>query len=242
MTDSYVDMHTKNTFYRTCSRLCPPACLYLDVNVCAWVCVCVCVCVCVRVFLWHDWKSHATRIDEVCRTYGWVMSHIWMSHVTYMNESHHTYTHPGVKMRENSHEIYQGYIDELHMSHISMDWWIACEWYLDESMNYTSVMMNCICVYRWIALDTYQGYIKDSHMSHILMNQWIAWESYIYKLHMRVSRNCIWVMYWWINELHNWRIAHVCIDELNKILIKGTSRNRIWVTYWWIDELHKLLY
>jgi len=35
--------------------------------------------------------SQTTRMNESCRTYEWVMSHIWMSHVTRMNESCHTY-------------------------------------------------------------------------------------------------------------------------------------------------------
>ena len=193
MTDSYVDMHSKNTFSRTCSRLRPPACLYHDVSVCAWVWVCVCVYV--RVFLWHEWKSHATGIDEACRTYGWVMSHIWMCHGTYMNESHHTFTHPGVKMRENSHEIYQECIDELHMSHISMVRWITYESYLDESMNYTSVIDQSI-----------KG----------------------------ISMNCIWVMYWWINESHEViyrRIAYVRIDELHM----RVSMNCIW----YLSRVHR---
>jgi len=38
----------------------------------------------------HMW-IHVTIINESCHTYEWVMSHIWMSHVTHMNESCHTY-------------------------------------------------------------------------------------------------------------------------------------------------------
>ena len=35
--------------------------------------------------------SHVAHMNESCRTYEWVMSHIWMSHVAHMNESCRTY-------------------------------------------------------------------------------------------------------------------------------------------------------
>jgi len=35
--------------------------------------------------------SHVTHINESCRTYEWVKSHIWTSHVTHINETCHTY-------------------------------------------------------------------------------------------------------------------------------------------------------
>ena len=37
------------------------------------------------------WIKHIARIDESCRTYRWVMSHIWMSHIAHMDESCRTY-------------------------------------------------------------------------------------------------------------------------------------------------------
>jgi len=37
----------------------------------------------------HIWMSHVTHENESCLTYEWVMSHMRMSHVTYMNESCH---------------------------------------------------------------------------------------------------------------------------------------------------------
>jgi len=35
------------------------------------------------------WMSHATRMNESCHTYKWVMAHKWMSHSTRMNVSWH---------------------------------------------------------------------------------------------------------------------------------------------------------
>jgi len=41
----------------------------------------------------HVWvgTSHVAHMDESCRTYKWVMSHIWTRRVAPMNESCHTY-------------------------------------------------------------------------------------------------------------------------------------------------------
>jgi len=36
--------------------------------------------------------SHVAPMNESCRTYKWVMSHVWMSHVTHTNESCHMCT------------------------------------------------------------------------------------------------------------------------------------------------------
>jgi len=33
---------------------------------------------------------HVIHMDESCRTYGWVMSHIWISYITHMEQSWHT--------------------------------------------------------------------------------------------------------------------------------------------------------
>ena len=38
----------------------------------------------------HEWVT--TRVNELCHTYEWVVSHIWMSHVKHMNESCHIVT------------------------------------------------------------------------------------------------------------------------------------------------------
>ena len=59
---------------------------------------CMCVCVCMCVFVWSCartrhrgqrmsiWRSHVTRVNDACHTYGHVMSHAWTRHVSRMNE------------------------------------------------------------------------------------------------------------------------------------------------------------
>jgi len=37
------------------------------------------------------WVFHVTHINESCRTYAWVVSHMWMSHVEHMNEARYTH-------------------------------------------------------------------------------------------------------------------------------------------------------
>jgi len=47
-----------------------------------------------RTYEWvmsHIWMSHVAHRNESCRTYERVMSHIWTSHVAHMNKSRHTY-------------------------------------------------------------------------------------------------------------------------------------------------------
>jgi len=71
---------------------------------------------------------HVTHMNESCRTYKWVISHIWISHVTHMKVSCHTYEW------ESCHTY------EWVMSHI---WMNLCELWMEMSnMTYTSLVTH----------------------------------------------------------------------------------------------------
>ena len=86
-------------------------------------------CTCKRV-MWSNMTymhpENGTHVNESCRIYEWVMSHIWMSHVTHLKESHHTYewvaSHTRMShvthMNESCH-TYEWVMSHIRMSHIT---------------------------------------------------------------------------------------------------------------------------
>jgi len=84
---------------------------------------------------------HVTHMNESCRTYEWVMSHIWMSHVTRMNESCHTYEwfmsrtwmDYNTLMNESWH-IYEWVTSHMRITH-GIHVWLRHVMYMDKSCH-----------------------------------------------------------------------------------------------------------
>jgi len=104
----------------------------------------------------HVWISHATRMNESCHTYEWIMSRVWMrcvctayackvrnapvfespawmSHVTRMNESCHTYEWVMAHKWISAVFVFESYIWRNHVTHMkesrhTYEWVMSHTW------------------------------------------------------------------------------------------------------------------
>jgi len=118
--------------------------------------------------------SHVAHMNESCRTYEWVMSHIWMSHVAHMNESRRTYDscRTYLLMMSGKWMSHVTHTHELAMSHISMshvthmnESYQTCEYVTSRAWMSHVARLNKSCRTDYFAMMTPYVNGPTSHVS-----------------------------------------------------------------------------
>jgi len=124
-----------------------------------------------RTYEWvtsHVWMSHVTHTSKWCRTYEWGVSHIWMRHVANMNKSWHICAAAVKRMNESlraSKGILQTRIRQVvHVwrSHVAhtSEWCRTYGW-----------VMSCICMSHVAHMNESQ---RTGAAAALLHNAWVS--------------------------------------------------------------------
>jgi len=150
----------------------------------------------------HVWIGHGAPMNESCRVFEWVMSHIWMSHVAYMEKA---MSHMWMRHVAHMNQSCRTYKRVMYTSHVA---------HMKESCR----TYECILSYIWINL---RGYLRAwAPFRWLRVCEWVT------------SGDWGYVVRWLWNDSFHWKCYTLETHQIEKLRFLGISRYKFKLRCW----------